>query len=82
MLRSGSLAWLAEYQFNEVFGKIQVAVEKSVPGNSELKSGGPVMTILSQISDSESYWCPWFAGKKNEKAHFPAATLRKIELPS
>ena len=46
----------------------------------ELKSDSPVMTILSgPVGDGEYYDCTWFAGKKNERARFPAASLKAVE---
>jgi uncharacterized protein YodC (DUF2158 family) len=44
-----------------------------------LKSGGPVMTILSVggrfSSEADSYHCGWFSGKKNESDYFPHNAL-------
>lgn len=39
-----------------------------------LKSGGPVMTV-HYVDPDGSCSCTWFAGKKNENAHFQGATL-------
>lgn len=44
----------------------------------ELKSGSPPMTVMSTSPDSDGevrVFCTWFAGKKNEKAHFVSSAL-------
>ncbi|MBB3562884.1 uncharacterized protein YodC (DUF2158 family) [Rhizobium sp. BK512] len=39
-----------------------------------LKSGGPKMTVVSVVS-STTVQTSWFAGAKNEKAHFAVDAL-------
>ncbi len=48
----------------------------------QLKSGGPAMTVnsISEI-DGVSVGCVWFAGSKNQKAHFAQDTLKKYTAP-
>lgn len=45
----------------------------------KLKSGGPNMTVTdTDLDPGESYWCQWFAGSKEQKAHFPADALLPV----
>lgn len=37
----------------------------------QLKSGGPGMTVTRVIDNGRALHTSWFAGKKNETAHFP-----------
>jgi uncharacterized protein YodC (DUF2158 family) len=42
-----------------------------------LKSGGPRMTLDHRNAGSdETYYCKWFAGKKQEGGNFGVASLR------
>jgi uncharacterized protein YodC (DUF2158 family) len=46
----------------------------------ELKSDSPVMTVTEgPVGDGKYYSVTWFSGKKNEKARFPEAALKKAE---
>jgi len=52
--------------------------EFAVGDSVELKSSGPVMTVVAgPEGEAKHYWCTWFAGKKSERARFPAAALQK-----
>jgi uncharacterized protein YodC (DUF2158 family) len=49
----------------------------------ELKSGGPIMTIHSENTNTRTgnligYYCQWFAGKKLEVGKFPADSLQAV----
>lgn len=42
----------------------------------QLKSGGPLMTVIN-IADGGAVWCMWFpSSEKTERASFQAATLK------
>ena len=45
----------------------------------ELKTDGPPMTVVSGPDSADYYTCTWFAGKKNERARFPSASLRRMD---
>lgn len=47
----------------------------------QLKSGGPIMTVVENSHDGR-YFCQWFAGKKLEAGHFNASTLAKVDEES
>ncbi|OWK26281.1 hypothetical protein AJ87_02840 [Rhizobium yanglingense] len=44
----------------------------------QLKSGGPKMTVVAQTTDL--FYTSWFAGAKNEKAHFHPDALELAPL--
>lgn len=45
-----------------------------------LKSGGPVMTVSSKLSEKGSYNCVWFASDSEIKSqYFLAGTLKAAE---
>lgn len=48
-----------------------------------LKSGGPEMTVQSEIASTSDgrtrYSCQWFAGKKLEQGIFPRESLGLVE---
>ena len=41
----------------------------------QLKSGGPPMTVTRLVDGGKVLYTSWFAGKKNETAGFPVATV-------
>jgi uncharacterized protein YodC (DUF2158 family) len=45
----------------------------------QLKSGGPEMTVQSlPASNSTTYRCQWFAGKKLESGPFPEESIKPV----
>jgi uncharacterized protein YodC (DUF2158 family) len=47
----------------------------------ELISGGPTMTVTSELEDHRStghVYCSWFSGKKHEQGQFPTGALKPV----
>jgi len=43
----------------------------------QLKSGGPIMTIVKYDGDIREFRCSWFAGDKVEYGYFPPDSLQR-----
>ncbi|WP_460910925.1 YodC family protein [Spirosoma areae] len=51
------------------------------PGDTvQLKSGGPVMTVIQYVNEIDNFLCQWFVGGKLEKEQFPAPVLVKTQI--
>lgn len=50
----------------------------TAPTFVRLKSGGPIMTILS--ADRGNYLCQWFFGPEPYEMEFPEAALHMVTL--
>jgi uncharacterized protein YodC (DUF2158 family) len=46
----------------------------------QLKSGGPAMTVASDLTNGGHY-CEWFKGASKERAHFNEETLQPYVAP-
>ncbi|PBI78922.1 hypothetical protein A9993_03930 [Rahnella victoriana] len=47
-----------------------------------VKSGGPLMTIVTMTKGNGGYKCQWFDGKKLEVGFFPSNSLKLVDQPN